>query len=489
MLDRGMSTPLSSLSPSALVWLRRDFRWIDQTAIAEAAQECGRVSLAFVIDPRTLAEFTPKLKPHAAFFGALLALRAELQAWGKDILLMEGDPAQKIPELCRMTGATHLYYNKDYEPAALERDRAVTRACHAQGTKVKAFKDQSLFEESEVLNGSDAPYKVFTAYKNACFKRLKDTPPQTLTAPHPDVLVTKSSADAPGERLWKKLASLVEKGCLEAGGAIPPTGEKAAQRRLSHFIETALPDYSIGRNLPDRAGTSRISMDLRAGTLSPRQVWNTVTGTRGIAPAERDVFLAELIWRDFFMTIGFHFPRVFDSNYNEKYDRLKWRNDESEFQAWCQGRTGYPIVDAGMRELVQTGFMHNRVRMITAMFLVKDLLVDWKMGERFFRSHLVDGDAAVNNGNWQWCASTGCDAQPYFRIFNPTTQGLKFDGEGGYIRTYLPELGRLQGKKLHTPPEEFLTQNGPQTYPPPLVDHSAARMRCLTAFNRALAKA
>ncbi len=472
---------------TALVWLRRDFRLRDQTALFTACREHPSVLPVFVLDPRILKEFAPGKKPHAAFFGALLSMRAELRAKEKDLLLIEGDPKKRIPELARTLQVQAVHCSKDYEPETRARDEAVRKALAQEGIGFQSYKDTVLFEESELLNGSGAPYKVFTPYKNAAFARLASAPPTPLGLPRMASLLNEATVNRlaiqqDSASLWKKVERLVQEGLKEAGGLIPATGEDAALKRLDLFIRKALASYSEGRNLPAISGTSRLSMDLRSGAISPRQVWTRIQSEKLISPQERSVFLSELCWRDFFHMVGFHFPHVYSGNYNAKYSRIAWRNDRAEFQAWCEGRTGYPIVDAGMRELVQSGFMHNRVRMITAMFLTKDLLIDWRWGEEFFRGHLVDGDLAVNNGNWQWSASTGCDAQPYFRIFNPTTQGQKFDREGEYIRHWVPELAQVQGKAIHTPPMGDLFGGGTQ-YPPPIVDHSQARNRCLLAFK------
>ena len=474
------------MAKRALLWLRRDFRTTDHPALFQATRDCSAVYCVFVLDRAKLDEFAPHLKPFAAFFGALLALRSEFQKKGRTIHIMEGDPEKLIPELMRAHNFDALYFNKDYEPASLARDESVSRACRKLGATVYSFKDHVLFEESEILSQTGMPYKVFTPYKKACFAELKSNPPVVLEGvkwasvaeaalPDPMQTVTK---------LWQRIEDQVAAGQREAGGHIPPTGEKAARNRLNRFLDAALADYPVGRDLPAIAGTSRLSMDLRAGALSPRQIWNAVLEANVPAKA-RDVFRAELNWRDFFIQVGFHHPEVFTENYSQKFKRIRWRNDPDEFAAWTEGRTGYPIVDAGMRELVMTGFMHNRVRMITATFLCKDLLVDWRWGESFFRKHLVDGDAAINNGNWQWCASTGCDAQPYFRIFNPITQGKRFDPDGKYTRHYVKELaGVLQARGnryLHEPWRA--TEGRGLDYPPPIVDHSVARTRCLLAFR------
>lgn len=450
---------------SALVWLRRDFRTEDHTALFQATAHADQVEVAFVLDPEALEPFAPGLKPHASFFGALLELRTHLQKRGADIHLLTGSPIDVIPALAKKIKATQVHAARDYEPLSRRRDQRVADALRTLGAELYLHKDTVLFEEAEILTGDRTPYRVFTPYRNAAFALAAKegiAPASAIQWKHLHHWASSPPAQA---KKWEDLEVRVRTGIEQSGGAIEP-GEKAAHARLDQFLKTALNQYPEGRNLPAVPGTSRISQDLRNGALSPRQVWLAIQGTRASVEAKR-IFQSELVWRDFFHMIGFHYPHVFEGNYNSKYNSLRWRNDRKEFTAWCEGRTGFPIVDAGMRELVQTGFMHNRVRMITAMFLTKDLLVDWRWGEAFFRQHLVDGDLAVNNGNWQWCASTGVDAQPYFRIFNPTTQGEKFDPEQKYIRRFIPEL-------------DLLGQ-----YPEPMVDHKQARQRCLDAYKAA----
>lgn len=466
------------LPTQAVLWIRRDFRSVDQAALYHATRLHSSVLPVFVLDPRKLEEFSPGQKPAAYFFGTLLKFRDELRRHGKDLLLLEGDPIRLIPDLCRKVGAQAIFFNKDYEPSSLERDREVTLRCEGASIQVHSFKDHVLHEEGEILNGSGKSYRVFSAYRNAVFKRLGNRTIETWGTPK-----WESLALTEGSKLSKECSSLWEK-IERMGDASQGLGTRSAKTRLARFVEGGVSRYSVLRNLPAEHGTSRLSADLRSGAISPRLIWNAVIEAQGVRRTEKETFLSELLWRDFFMMIGFHFPHVFQGNYSERYDAIRWRNSKSDFQAWREGRTGYPIVDAGMRELAETGFMHNRVRMITAMFLVKDLLVDWRWGERYFREQLVDGDLAVNNGNWQWCASTGCDAQPYFRIFNPTRQGKRFDPEGEYIRRWVPELRGLSSKQIHEPWAGKRTSG--VNYPHPIVDHSGASMRCLIAYRSAL---
>jgi deoxyribodipyrimidine photo-lyase len=451
----------------SVVWLRRDFRLADNPALSAATYDSDSVIPVFVFDPKIVSEFGPGAKPSLAFFGALLSLQEELIAIGKKIVFLEGDAEKVIPDFIFENKCNALYFNRDYEPFGRDRDLKVVNKLKSMETKVFHFKDHVLFEPHEVLNQSGEPYKVFTPYKNACFSRIAVNPPVLHKKPKIESLISISEKlTLESSSVLKKINDLVQAGSKELTIPTPSFGEKAAMKRLKNFIDRSLSTYSDSRNALDHPeGTSHLSIDLRSGAISPRQIWIFVQGST--APkTHRNVFLSELLWRNFFITVGFHFPHVFESNFNSKYN-VRWKNRESDFLAWCEGRTGYPVVDAGMRELVQTGFMHNRARMIAAMFLTKDLLIDWRWGERFFRQHLMDAELAVNNGNWQWCASTGCDAQPYFRIFNPITQAKKFDPKGIYIRKWVPELSSLDAK----------------AYPQPIVDHAIARKECLSAYN------
>lgn len=464
----------SPMKKRAMVWLRRDLRIEDHTAWFHASHDAETVLPVFVLDASSFESFLPGKKPFGWFMNCLLALRADLRKQGKELYLLEGDPVREIPEFCRTHLIESVHFNKDYEPESIERDKKVTLALQALGVSANSYKDQVLFEEREILNGSGEPYRVFTAYKNQYFKRAALTPPEVLTRSlKKSAKIGAIPESRASESAWRKVEALAQEGEKEAHDHLPKPGESAAKKRLAEFIAHRLVDYPDHRNLPAIPGSARISPDLRAGTLSPRQVWTQVRNTPHVKKATQDQFLSEVAWRDFFMAVGFNFPRVYHGNFNAKYDRIEWRGSDRDFKAWCEGKTGYPIVDAGMRELVRTGFMHNRVRMITAMFLVKDLLIDWRRGEKFFLEHLIDGDRAVNNGNWQWCASTGCDAQPYFRIFNPRSQSLRFDTEGEYIRLNVPELRQLKGKAIHGPTSQAI------------VDHSMAYNRCIQAYKKA----
>jgi deoxyribodipyrimidine photo-lyase len=336
-----------------------------------------------------------------------------------------------------------LFFNRDYEPYALRRDEAVTKLCESSGVVVSTFKDHVLFEPWEVLKKDGGPYTVFTPYKNALLKVLEED--TSAIRPKTGIKGTFSEIKSLPVPDLKKLGFLTSKISYPAR-KIPPE---------------VLDSYAEKRDFPGISGTSKLSIHLRFGTVSIREIASLARKQNS------DTFFSELIWRDFYQMILWHFPQVTNHAFKPAYDRIKWRNNTSEFEAWCQGNTGYPIVDAGMRELNTTGFMHNRVRMVTASFLVKHLLIDWRWGEAYFAEKLLDFELASNNGGWQWAAGSGCDATPYFRIFNPYTQAKKFDPHLTYIRKWIPELDTSQ-------------------YPEPIVEHMFARERCLRVYKAAV---
>ncbi len=363
-----------------------------------------------------------------------------------------------MEELLRQTQANSLYFNRDYEPMARERDAIVTQMARARGVEVRSFKDGVLHEPDEILKDDGTPYKVFTAYSRVWRRKVR-----------PEVLPKARLPRRAGFKFSPGLAMpTAQKLGFKVEIPLPPSGEDAARGQLRKFCANDLSRYASQRDFPALGATSRLSPHLRLGTISPRTVVAAAKQTATRHPATRqhvDTFVGELIWRDFYRQILWHFPHVAAGCFRPQYDALKWENDERLFRAWCEGRTGFPIVDAGMRQLNRTGWMHNRARMITAMFLTKDLLVSWQWGERYFMQKLLDADLASNNGGWQWSAGTGTDAQPWFRIFNPIAQARKFDPEGIYIRDHVPEV---DSKK----------------YPAPIVDHAEQRLKTLAMFKR-----
>ena len=471
----------------ALVWLRRDLRLSDNTALAAACTECESVAVAFVLSPTLLRSDRMGAPIVQFFFSALDGLRTRLRDAGSDLILLEGDFKDELLSCSRRIGADALYFNRDTDPAAIRRDDAVTEAFAAAGHRVAPYDDLVYFAADAVTQGGGKPYTVFTPYKRRWLAARdggmhapvsSERPLQARLVAHAEL---GSSCELPAPEDYGHTSS-----------ALFPTGnEKTAKAQLKTFLAHHALGYGDQRNYPALDATSRLSPHLRAGTIGIRTCVETAFHARESAtPAQRtqlDVWIGELIWRDFYHQILVHFPHVADGPFDERGKRIAWRDDEKELTAWCDGMTGYPIVDAAMRQLNSTGWMHNRLRMIVASFLTKDLLIDWRRGERYFEQHLADGDLAANNGGWQWTASTGTDSAPYFRVFNPVTQSTNFDPDGAFLRKMLPELSALNSKTIHAPWTALpllATSQEKIAYPAPIVDHAIARQRTLDAFSQ-----
>ncbi|HEY8322650.1 MAG TPA: deoxyribodipyrimidine photo-lyase [Candidatus Baltobacteraceae bacterium] len=456
------STPDVPRHARTIVWLRRDLRLRDNVALAAAAESSERVCVAFVLDPELLGSERMGAPLVQTFFSALGALRAELRERASDLALLEGDPAERLIALAARVGATAVCFNRDYEPEAIARDERVTRALEAAGLDVRSYLDHVCFEASEIVAQSGAPYTVFTPFARRWRDRYRVAPP--LPVPSLELLAGKLLAR---ERIGATRDVPEPEGYGFASSPdYPSASEAIAARLLDRFTEPGggIEVYAARRDLPALDGTSHLSPQLRAGTIGIRTCF-----ARAFAAREAQTWTTELIWREFYQTILVRFPHVATGPFQEAARGIAWRDDDAGFAAWCEGRTGFPIVDAAMRQLDRYGWMHNRLRMIVASFLTKDLLISWQRGERYFERHLADADLAQNNGGWQWAASTGTDAVPYFRIFNPTTQGERFDPDGAFARAMIPELG--------TP-----------AYPAPIVDHAAARTRAIATFAAAVGK-
>lgn len=427
----------------SLFWFRRDLRLNDNAGLTHALSSGRPVLPLFIFDSNILDELDDKQDPRVEFIHlALKEIQEELQAAGSSLLVRRGKPSDVWRQLAEEYNIAAVYTNHDYEPYAVQRDQQIETFMNSREIAFYSFRDQVVFEKNEILNAQGKPYTVYTPYRNSWRAalnrdRLKPYPSESLknnffkTGPLP-------------------FPSLEEIGFETTGAAFPG---KEIREEIVH-------KYHQQRNFPGIEGTSRLSVHLRFGAVSIRDLVRR-------ALSLNETWLDELVWREFFMMILWHFPRVVDQPFKEKYAGITWRNDPDEFEAWCKGQTGYPIVDAGMRELNETGFMHNRVRMVAAGFLTRHLLIDWRWGERYFAKKLLDYDLSANNGNWQWAAGCGCDAAPYFRIFNPTTQAEKFDPQQTYIKKWVPELNTVQ-------------------YPAPIVEHKYARQRVLDVFNKAL---
>ncbi len=447
----------------AVHWFRADLRLRDNSALHAACAEADAVIPIFIFDPAIL-QSPENGAPITAFMLRMLAsLKKDLAAIGIRLTFRHGRVLEELQAVFRESRATHLFYNRDYEPHGRERDVAAEKWAASAGITVRSFKDSVLHEPTEVLKDDGTNYGVYTAYARRW--RLRSLDP-VLPAPRfPKKAQPRLPRTIPLPTL-KQLGLYTEL-------KIPEAGEATALAQLHRFTRGALLSYGDGRDVPSEPGTSQLSPHLRMGAVSPRTVAAAATAmgeSRPKARAHIETFIGELIWRDFYRQVLWHHPHAATGALKPRYQKLKWGNDERLFEAWRLGRTGFPIVDAGMRQLAATGWMHNRVRMITASFLCKDLLVSWQWGERFFMQHLLDADLANNNGGWQWCAGTGTDAQPWFRIFNPLAQARKFDPDGAYIHRWVPEID--------TP-----------DYPKPVVDHAVQRTKALAMFRQTQAKA
>jgi deoxyribodipyrimidine photo-lyase len=468
---------------AALMWFRRDLRVADNAALYAALKASRRVYCVFVYDTEILDVLPSRSDRRVEFIvQSVDELGREIAARGGQLIVLHGSARAEIPRLAAALGVQAVYANHDYEPDALARDAAVAQALLP--CEFLTRKDQVIFEKDEILTQGGTPFSVFTPYKNAWLKKLE---PFFLKA-YPVEQYAGNLARAPGKYKTFSLAdlgfsatNLQELGI--AGGAV------AAQKLLADFVPR-MARYRDARDFPAKKGPSYLSVHLRFGTVSIRELarkaWQSVQEGGGEGAA---TWLSELVWRDFYFMILHHHPRVVSRAFKPAYDAIRWPNDQALFNAWCAGSTGYPIVDAAMRQINQTGYMHNRLRMIAASFLVKDLLVDWRRGEKYFADHLNDFDLSANNGGWQWAASTGCDAQPYFRIFNPVTQSQKFDADGTFIRRYVPELARCDARTIHAPwtmsPEAQRAAGVVigRDYPAPVVDHAVVRLQALELFK------
>ncbi|MDD4927783.1 MAG: deoxyribodipyrimidine photo-lyase [Gallionella sp.] len=463
-----------------ICWFRRDLRLHDHAALYHALKNSEAVHCVFVFDTDILDALPDKQDRRVEFiWHSLNELQARLQQLGGTLRVLHGKAQVLIPQLARELDVQAVFCNRDYEPEARLRDRTVKQALG--DIAFHPYKDQVIFEESEILTGAGKPYSVFTPYKNAWLKKL-------------DSFYLRAY---PTERYFSSFArgAATVLPTLASLGFIPgkldsayPVGESGAEKLFDDFIGR-ISQYHETRNFPSVQGVSCLSAHLRFGTISIRSVASDAHHTEGTGA---QTWLAELIWREFYQMLLFHHPHLAQGlTFKPQFNLIEFSDDQEKFAAWCEARTGYPLIDAAMRQLNQTGYMHNRLRMVAASFLVKDLHIDWRWGERYFAGHLLDFDLAANNGGWQWAASTGCDAQPWFRIFNPVTQSEKFDADGKFIRRYLPELALCPDKWIHAPwlmPAAEQKRCGVmigRDYPSPVVDHATARIRTLAMYQAA----
>ena len=486
--------PAPATGASALVWLRRDLRCQDHAALYHALRRFERVYCAFVFDTDILDALPTRQDRRVEFIHAsVVELHRALQqlamrsgapgAPGAGLIVRHGSAQQCIVQLAQHLGVQEVLANRDYEPQAIARDQSVAGALRAIGIAYSDYKDQVLLERDEVLTQQGKPYSVFTPYKRAWLQGLD----AFQIKPYPVERYAHRLAPLP---LGEHLPALADLGFAATNlhTLALPTGSIGAQQLLQDFLPR-MAAYQAARDYPGRKGVSYLSVHLRFGTVSIRQLASLAAQQASQGCAGAQTWLSELAWRDFYFMILYHHPRVLTQSFKPEYDRVQWDDAPELWQAWCQARTGYPLVDAALRQLLQTGYMHNRLRMLVASFLTKDLGIDWRRGERFFAQHLNDYDLAANNGGWQWAASTGCDAQPYFRIFNPITQSQRFDPQGQFIRRYVPELARVPDAHIHFPAAmkpAALAACGLRLgldYPLPIVDHALARQRTLMRFS------
>jgi deoxyribodipyrimidine photo-lyase len=468
----------------ALFWFRRDLRLTDNTALHRAVSEAGHVVPVYVVSAWEANHRWTGPARQEFLCGSLASLEKNIAAAGGRLVFRRGrDTVAVLRDLLLETGAGALYFNRDPgEPHGLAADRAVRSLCRELGVACLDEKDAVLHEAGEVLTGTDGPYRVYTPYSRNWNTRPKpaSVPRVKAFAPLPPALAALRSDPCPTLATWKLTAS---------GASLPEPGERAARTRMKHALAAILPAYGERRNIPHGQTTSHLSQDLRFGLISIRELHRACLDAMeaaGSAAEKKSVqtYINELAWREFYFALLAHYPEVFEFEFNPDWRGLPWSYDEAALARWKTGQTGFPIVDAGMRELEATGFMHNRVRMITAMFLTKDLQLDWRLGEIHFMQRLVDGESASNNGGWQWSAGTGADAAPYFRIQNPWSQTKRYDPDGLYIKRWCPELRDVPAALLAMDPAAAGRSSLAKGYPAPMVDHAEQRDRVLALFNR-----
>ena len=432
------------MSQVSIFWFRRDLRLHDNAGLYHALKSGNPVLPIFIFDKNILDKLGDKKDRRVEFIhNVITEIQSELNNLGSTLLVKYGTPEEIFPELLNNYDVSAIYMNHDYEPYAHERDDSVKEYVRSEGVDFHTFKDQAIFEKNEILSGAKTPYVVFTPYSRKWKEKLNE------------FYLKSYPNEAYFENFLKtsniEIPSLNEMGFRKVGGYFP----------AKEVRENIIKNYAERRNFPAIEGTSRLSVHLRFGTVSIRDLARK-------AKDLSETWLNELIWRDFYFNILHHFPQVGQGHaFRKEYENIVWRNNEMEFQKWCEGKTGYPIVDAGIREMNTTGYMHNRVRMIVASFMIKHLLIDWRWGEAYFAKKLIDFDLSANNGGWQWASGSGCDAAPYFRVFNPRLQTEKFDKNLEYIKKWIPEINSFN-------------------YPHPIVDHDFARKRVLEVYQKAL---
>jgi deoxyribodipyrimidine photo-lyase len=462
---------VGSMTDLILFWHRRDLRIADNVGLAAAKERTAKVVGVFCLDPDILERDDVAPARVVYLIESLRSLQERYLQAGSQLLILKGHPAERIPTLARALGATSVFWNKDVEPYSRERDRTVAEALKEAGVEVQAFWDQLLHAPKQVMTNAGDPYTVFTPFWRNWNSQSKVAPISTLADATGLTELEQTQAEKAGTIA---LPTAKDLGFVWENELILTPGEQAAQERLEAFCEQAIQEYGEQRNFPAVPGTSQLSAALKFGTIGIRTVWAAADEVYNRSRSDEtrkniQTWQQELCWREFYQHAMFFFPELAKGAYREPFKAFPWQNDEELFQAWCEGKTGYPIVDAAMRQMNTIGWMHNRCRMIVASFLTKDLIVDWRWGEKYFMQKLMDGDLSANNGGWQWSASSGMDPKP-LRIFNPASQAQKFDPDGEYICEWLPELRSLDTEMLVTGkiPNEERDRCG---YPQPIVDH------------------
>ncbi len=475
---------MSETNSPVIVWFRQDLRLADNPALQAAAASGAPIVPVYILDDDAPGDWKPGGASRWWLHHSLKALSEDLQEINGRLIFMKGAAQAQLETLIKETDAQAVYWNRLYEPWARDRDERIKSALKDDGLKARSFNGSLIVEPWDIATKTGNPYKVFTPF----WKTLKaDHAPAEPTGRPEDWVFS----DYEGGLSLEALELLPTQPDWSGGiKALWTPGETAAHGRLGQFLKQAVTDYPDRRNLPGENGTSRLSPHLHFGEISPRQVWHAVKQSDQARTDGADTYLSEIAWREFSYNLLYHFPDLPDANFQSKFDAFEWDDNAEALKAWQQGRTGYPIVDAGMRELWSTGWMHNRVRMIVASFLIKDLFIHWREGEAWFWDTLVDADLASNSASWQWTAGSGADAAPYFRVFNPVGQSEKFDPKGDYLRKWIPELADLPNKAIHAPwtaDKAVLSRAGVtlgETYPKPIVDHGDARKRALAAFEK-----
>lgn len=454
---------------SSLCWIRRDLRLHDHVALSHAL-DAGETTLVFVFDTHILNKLSDKHDRRVTFiYQSLQEMEKVLQKHGSSLLIRYGHPEEEIPKLASELKVKNVFCNRDYEPYAKVRDSKVAKNLSLLGINFDQFKDSVLFEKHEVRTNSFGTYKVFTPYKNKWLETFEKTG-RTVSQYNCSFKNLHKFQNKRNilEFDWYKTIGFIESPPLLTGGG------QVARKRLKKF-NLSIDQYAENRNFPSLPGTSLLSVYLRFGNISVREMVQLALNHSSVGSR---TWLSEIIWRDFYQTILDSYPHVEKGAFKREYDQIEFLGSEKEFTAWKLGKTGFPLIDAAMRCLNETGMMHNRLRMVVASFLCKTLLIDWRKGEKYFAQKLLDYDLASNNGGWQWSSSSGCDSQPYFRIFNPYAQSEKFDPDGQFIHQWVPELKHLKGKALHRP-DPLLTPK----YPRPIVSYELSRSRCLRMYE------